>query len=124
MHRLRHLLSMHADEVYSLESRKAQLKLGLDERRHEIEVHRDGLRAELKLVREDIHRWAQIRPHREALDPQDSARHSKAARKYETSWTALIPVYNIYAGEIDNCLYVHVTSSCHTNDWVVHGCIM
>jgi hypothetical protein len=56
VHRLRQLLSMHADEVYSLESRKAQLKLSLDERRHEIEVHRDGLKAELKLVREDIHR--------------------------------------------------------------------
>lgn len=47
---------MHADEVYSLESRKAQLKLSLDERRQEIEVHKDGLKAELKLVREDIHR--------------------------------------------------------------------
>eukprot|EP00879_Flechtneria_rotunda_P003815 GHRR01004055.1.p1 GENE.GHRR01004055.1~~GHRR01004055.1.p1 ORF type:complete len:980 (+),score=386.14 GHRR01004055.1:396-3335(+) len=54
--RLRDVLSLHADEVYSLESRKAQLKLSLDERRHEIEVHRDGLKAELKLVREDIHR--------------------------------------------------------------------
>ena len=56
VHRLRQLLSMHADEVYSLESRKAQLKLILDERRQEIEVHRDGLKAELRLVRDDIHR--------------------------------------------------------------------
>lgn len=47
---------MHADDVYSLESRKVQLKLSLDERRHEIEVHRDSLRAELRLVRDDIHR--------------------------------------------------------------------
>ena len=31
---------MAADEVYSLESRKAQLKLSLDERKQEIEVHR------------------------------------------------------------------------------------
>lgn len=38
--RLRDVLGFHADEVYSLESRKAQLKLSMDERKHEIEVHR------------------------------------------------------------------------------------
>ena len=54
--RLRDVLAMHANDVYTLESRKVQLKLSLDERRHEIEVHRDGLKAELKLVRDDIHR--------------------------------------------------------------------
>ncbi|KAF6258267.1 hypothetical protein COO60DRAFT_1139442 [Scenedesmus sp. NREL 46B-D3] len=69
VHRLRQLLSMHADEVYSLESRKAQLKLSLDERRHEIEVHRDGLRAELKLVREDIHRLTlELRDRQQKVD--------------------------------------------------------
>lgn len=47
---------MHADDVYTLESRKVALKLSMDERRHEIEVHRDSLRAELKLVRDDVHR--------------------------------------------------------------------
>lgn len=54
--RLRDVLAMHASDVYTLESRKVALKLSLDERRHEIEVHRDSLRAELKLVRDDVHR--------------------------------------------------------------------
>jgi hypothetical protein len=31
---------MHADEVFSLENRKFQLKMSMDERRQEIEVHR------------------------------------------------------------------------------------
>lgn len=47
---------MHADDVHTLESRKVALKLSMDERRHEIEVHRDSLRAGLKLVRDDMHR--------------------------------------------------------------------
>jgi hypothetical protein len=38
--RLRDILSLHADEVFSLENRKAQLKLSASERRHEVEVHR------------------------------------------------------------------------------------
>ena len=38
--RVRDILSMHADEVFSLENRKFQLKMSMDERRHEIEVHR------------------------------------------------------------------------------------
>jgi len=38
--RVRDILAMHADEVFSLENRKLQLKLSMDERRHEIEVHR------------------------------------------------------------------------------------
>jgi hypothetical protein len=54
--RLRDVLAMHATDVYTLESRKVALKLSLDERRHEIEAHRDSLRAELKLARDDIHR--------------------------------------------------------------------
>jgi hypothetical protein len=49
---------MHATDVYTLESRKVALKTSLDERRHEIEVHRDSLRSELKLVRDDVHRCA------------------------------------------------------------------
>ena len=53
---MRDVLAMHASDVYTLESRKVALKLSLDERRHEIEVHRDSLRAELKLVRDDVHR--------------------------------------------------------------------
>ncbi|GFR48534.1 hypothetical protein Agub_g10430 [Astrephomene gubernaculifera] len=54
--RLRDILSAHADEVFSLENRKAQLALSMEERKQEVEVHRDGLRAELRLLREDVHR--------------------------------------------------------------------
>ncbi len=53
---MRDILAMHADEVFSLENRKFQLKMSMDERREEITVHRDGLRTELKLLREDVHR--------------------------------------------------------------------
>ena len=38
--RVRDILAMHADEVFSLENRKFQLKMSMDERRQEIEVHR------------------------------------------------------------------------------------
>ncbi|KAG2422661.1 hypothetical protein HXX76_015898 [Chlamydomonas incerta] len=54
--RLRDILAAHADEVFSLENRKQQLALSMEERKQEVEVHRDGLRAELRLLREDVHR--------------------------------------------------------------------
>ncbi len=38
--RLRDVLAMSADEVTSLEARKAALKLGLEEQRQEVELHR------------------------------------------------------------------------------------
>lgn len=38
--RLRDILNMRADEVYSLEARRLQLKTSMEERRHEIEVQR------------------------------------------------------------------------------------
>ncbi len=46
---------MKSDAVYSLENRKQQLLLSMDERKHEISVHRDILRAELKSLQEDKH---------------------------------------------------------------------
>lgn len=54
--RLRDILNMRADEVYSLEARRLQLKTSMEERRHEIEVQRDGLRSELRMLKDDIHR--------------------------------------------------------------------
>lgn len=54
--RLRDVLAMHADEVFSLENRKFQLHASMEERKQEIEVHIEGLKAELKLLREDVHR--------------------------------------------------------------------
>ena len=40
--RVRDILAMHANEVFSLENRKFQLKMSMEERRQEIEVHRCG----------------------------------------------------------------------------------
>lgn len=45
--RLKDLLSAKADAVYSLENRKQQLKLSMEERKTEIAVHRDVLKAEV-----------------------------------------------------------------------------
>jgi hypothetical protein len=42
--------------VLSLENRRVQLQLAMEERRHEVEVQRDLLRAELKAVTEDMHK--------------------------------------------------------------------
>ncbi|KAK9843212.1 hypothetical protein WJX74_008779 [Apatococcus lobatus] len=54
--RLRLALSAHADKVFGLEHRKSQLRLGMEERLHQIQLHKEALQAELKLVREDLHR--------------------------------------------------------------------
>ena len=56
LERLRGILNLKADEVFSLENRKFQLQQSMEERKHEVEVHLEGLRAELKLLREDVHR--------------------------------------------------------------------
>lgn len=53
--RLRDLLSAKADAVFSLENRKEQLELSLAERKEEINVHREILRAELRVANEDKH---------------------------------------------------------------------
>jgi hypothetical protein len=47
---------VRADEVYGLENRKFQMQMGLEERKHETEVHAEILRASLKTVLEDMHR--------------------------------------------------------------------
>lgn len=54
--RLRDVLNSRADQVFSLENRKFQLQLSMEERKHEVEVHRELLTAQLKMVQEDIHR--------------------------------------------------------------------
>lgn len=54
--RLRDALNDRSDAVFSLENRKFQLQLSMDERKHEVEVHRELLAAQLKMTREDIHR--------------------------------------------------------------------
>ena len=53
MKRLRDTLHMKADEVLSLEKRRLQLETAMKERRAEIEVHKDMLRAQLKAGNEE-----------------------------------------------------------------------
>ena len=54
--RLRDILTMRSDEVYGLENRNEQLQMSIEERKHEVEVHKETLQAQLKILLEDIHR--------------------------------------------------------------------
>ena len=54
--RVREALNARVDEVFGLENRKLQLQLSVEERRHEVEIHRDVLRAQLKASQEECHR--------------------------------------------------------------------
>jgi chromosome segregation ATPase len=51
--RLREVLFCHADEVHSLERKKLQLHTAMSERTKEIDVHKEMLRAEIKVVESD-----------------------------------------------------------------------
>ncbi|PRP87361.1 hypothetical protein PROFUN_01623 [Planoprotostelium fungivorum] len=53
--RLRDLLYHRADEVFNLESRKIQLQSAMESRKQEIQVHKDALRAQLRLIEEEVH---------------------------------------------------------------------
>ena len=55
---LRERLHGHADEVFGLANRKFQLEQSMEERKHEISVHRDVQRAALKAAGEERHRVA------------------------------------------------------------------
>ena len=55
---LREQLHGHADEVFGLANRKFQLEQSMEERKHEISVHRDVQRAALKAAGEERHRVA------------------------------------------------------------------
>eukprot|EP00945_MAST-04E_sp_MAST-4E-sp1_P001922 g1922.t1 len=56
--RLRDKLSLHADEVFGLANRKFQLQQSMEERKHEIQVHRDVQRAAHKAAEEERHKVA------------------------------------------------------------------
>ena len=64
--RLRDLLSAKADAVFSLENRRQQLELSMAERKEEISVHREVLRAELRAALEEKHRVTMELRNREA----------------------------------------------------------
>lgn len=46
--RLRDTLSSKADNVFNLEKRKLQLETAMNQRRHEINIHKDMLKAQIK----------------------------------------------------------------------------
>eukprot|EP00163_Fabomonas_tropica_P006085 TRINITY_DN15701_c0_g1_i2.p1 TRINITY_DN15701_c0_g1~~TRINITY_DN15701_c0_g1_i2.p1 ORF type:complete len:789 (-),score=351.97 TRINITY_DN15701_c0_g1_i2:152-2518(-) len=53
--KLRNTLNARADEVFGLENRKTQLQHSMEERMHEIGVHREVLQASLKVAEEERH---------------------------------------------------------------------
>lgn len=55
LRRLRSFVHARSDEVLTLETRKLQLNLALDERTKEIEIHKDMLRVQLKNAEEERH---------------------------------------------------------------------
>ncbi|KAJ7376952.1 Coiled-coil domain-containing protein 39, partial [Desmophyllum pertusum] len=51
--RLRETLSSKADNVFNLEKRKLQLETAMQQRRHEIDIHKDMLKAQIKSSEEE-----------------------------------------------------------------------
>merc|ERR1719409_166307 len=56
--RLRQQLNTKAENLYSLENRKQQLHISMEEREKEIEVHQEVLRAQLRSQEEERHKTA------------------------------------------------------------------
>jgi len=56
--RLRQQLNSKSENLYSLENRKEQLRISMEEREKEIEVHTDVLKAQLRGVEEERHKAA------------------------------------------------------------------
>jgi coiled-coil domain-containing protein 39 len=54
--KLRDTVNVEADRVYGLENRKNQLKMSMDEREKEIQVHKDILVSESKSAEEERHK--------------------------------------------------------------------
>merc|ERR1719162_638603 len=56
--RLRQQLNSKSENLYSLENRKQQLQISMEEREKEIEVHQDVLKAQLRSQEEERHKTA------------------------------------------------------------------
>ena len=56
--KLRDTVNIEADKVYGLENRKYQLKMSMQEREKEIQVHKDILVSEQKAAEEERHKVA------------------------------------------------------------------
>ena len=78
--RLKDLLSAKADAVFSLENRREQLLLSMEERKQEIGVHRDVLRAELRTSEAEKHGATMDLRSREATVEKLKARFLAVAR--------------------------------------------
>eukprot|EP01034_Spumella_vulgaris_P025163 gene25163-31589_t len=78
--RLRDLLSVKSDAVYSLENRKQQLLLSLEERKQEISVSTDLLKAEFRALSEDKHNITMELRNRQANVERLKARFESIAR--------------------------------------------
>lgn len=75
--RLRDALSVRADKVFTLENRKQQLKLSMQERKKEIAVHREVQAGQLRLAEEERHKvHVEVGQRKQQLQ--------KLAAKYET----------------------------------------
>ncbi len=82
--KLRDTLNQKADEVFGLENRKTQLQLSMQEREHEVGVHRDVLLASLKVVDEERHR-----AHLQLADR--SMKRDKIRKRYELLMARFAP---------------------------------
>ena len=78
--RLKDLLSAKADAVFSLENRREQLLLSMEERKQEVAVHRDVLRAEYRTSNEERHQTVMDLRAREATVEKLKARFEAVAR--------------------------------------------
>ncbi|KAI9145956.1 hypothetical protein BKA69DRAFT_313558 [Paraphysoderma sedebokerense] len=74
--KLRSFLNVRADQVYSLESRQVELQIALEERTHEIEIHKDIVRAQIKAADEE--RRSAVQELRDRMNKVD-----KMKRRYE-----------------------------------------
>mmetsp|Transcript_4386 Transcript_4386/g.10991 ORF Transcript_4386/g.10991 Transcript_4386/m.10991 type:complete len:540 (-) Transcript_4386:72-1691(-) len=79
--RLRGILNLKADEVFSLENRKFQLQQSMEERKQEVTVHVDSLKTELRFVRDDIHRITLELKEREMKIDKLQAKYDTLANK-------------------------------------------
>lgn len=91
LRKLREYLNTHADQVYSLSTRKLQLSLALEERNKEISIHRDVLRVQMKNAEEE-----RISAALELKDRVKKVEHMK--KRYELLMCQL----NSYGDEEDN----------------------
>merc|ERR1719262_1102567 len=56
--RLKQQLASKSENLYSLENRKQQLQISMEEREKEVEVHTDVLKAQLKCAEDERHKAA------------------------------------------------------------------